>query len=58
MQSKRAKEELKMVFTDPETLNVFLNLNNRSILTRSYKKYKVRINLIIVLAIFLGYASA
>jgi len=28
--AKRAKEELKMVFTDPETLNVFLNLNNRS----------------------------
>ena len=29
--AKRAKEELKMVFTDPETLNVFLNLNNRSV---------------------------
>lgn len=28
--AKRAKKELKMVFTDPETLNVFLNLNNRS----------------------------
>ena len=28
--AKRAKEELKMVFTDPETLNVFLNLNNLS----------------------------
>ena len=26
--AKRAKKELKMVFTDPETLNVFLNLNN------------------------------
>lgn len=25
--AKRAKEELKMVFTDPETLNVFLNIN-------------------------------
>ena len=25
--AKRAKEELKMVFTEPETLNVFLNLN-------------------------------
>ncbi|OUX32577.1 MAG: hypothetical protein CBE24_03095 [bacterium TMED264] len=24
--AKRAKEELKMVFTEPETLNVFLNL--------------------------------
>ena len=29
--AKRAKEELKMVFTDPETLNVFLNLKNRGI---------------------------
>ena len=29
--AKRAKEELKMVFTDPETLNVLLNLNNRSV---------------------------
>ncbi len=28
--AKRAKKELKMVFTDPETLNVFLNLNNLS----------------------------
>ena len=28
--AKRAKEELKMVFTDPETLNVFLNLNDHS----------------------------
>ena len=28
--AKRAKKELKMVFTDPETLNVLLNLNNRS----------------------------
>ena len=27
--AKRAKEELKMVFTDPETLNVFLNLDKR-----------------------------
>ena len=29
--AKRAKEELKMVFTDPETLNVFLNLDRRRI---------------------------
>ena len=29
--AKRAKKELKMVFTDPETLNVFLNLNNHSV---------------------------
>ena len=29
--TKRAKEELKMVFTEPETLNVFLNLNNHGI---------------------------
>ena len=29
--AKRAKEELKMVFTDPETLNVLLNLDNLSI---------------------------
>tara|TARA_Y100000589_G_C26674901_1_gene435416 strand:- start:134 stop:457 length:324 start_codon:yes stop_codon:yes gene_type:complete len=29
--AKRAKEELKMVFTDPETLNVFLNLDKRRI---------------------------
>ena len=28
--AKRAKEELKMVFTDPETLNVFLNINDRN----------------------------
>ena len=28
--AKRATKELKMVFTDPETLNVFLNLSNRS----------------------------
>ena len=28
--AKRAKKELNMVFTDPETLNVFLNLKNRS----------------------------
>ena len=28
--AKRAKKELKIVFTDPETLNVFLNLSNRS----------------------------
>ena len=28
--AKRAKKELKMVFTDPETLNVFLNLSNRN----------------------------
>ena len=26
--AKRAREELKMVFTEPETLNVLLNLNN------------------------------
>ena len=29
--AKRAKEELKMVFTDPETLNVFLNLDKYKI---------------------------
>ena len=29
--AKRAKDELKMVFTDPETLNVFLNLDKRRI---------------------------
>ena len=29
--AKRAKKELKMVFTDPETLNVFLNLNDLSV---------------------------
>ena len=29
--AKRAKEELKMVFTDPETLNVFLDLDKRRI---------------------------
>ena len=29
--AKRAKEELKMVFTEPETLNVFLNFNNHGI---------------------------
>ena len=29
--AKRAKEELKMVFTDPETLNVFLNLGKSKI---------------------------
>tara|TARA_B100000900_G_scaffold412334_1_gene433898 strand:+ start:1087 stop:1410 length:324 start_codon:yes stop_codon:yes gene_type:complete len=29
--AKRAKEELKMVFTDPETLNVFLNLDKQRI---------------------------
>ena len=29
--AKRAKKELKMVFTDPETLNVFLNLSNHNI---------------------------
>ena len=29
--AKRAKKDLKMVFTDPETLNVFLNLNDLSI---------------------------
>ena len=28
--AKRAQEELKMVFTDPETLNVLLNINDRS----------------------------
>ena len=28
--AKRAKKELKMVFTDPETLNVLLNINDRS----------------------------
>ena len=30
--SKRAKNELKMIFTDPETLNIVLNLNNDGIL--------------------------
>ena len=29
--AKRAKKELKMVFTEPETLNVFLNLSNHDI---------------------------
>ena len=29
--AKRAKKELEMVFTDPETLNVFLNFNDLSI---------------------------
>ena len=29
--SKRAKEELKMVFTEPETLNVLLNFSKRGI---------------------------
>ena len=29
--AKRAKEELKMVFTDPETLNVFLNIDKSRI---------------------------
>tara|TARA_Y200000002_G_C22086642_1_gene416824 strand:+ start:92 stop:415 length:324 start_codon:yes stop_codon:yes gene_type:complete len=29
--AKRAKEELKMVFTEPETLSVFFNVNNRGI---------------------------
>ena len=29
--AKRAKEELKMVFTEPETLNVFLNLDKSRI---------------------------
>ena len=29
--AKRAKKELKMVFTEPETLNVFLNFNNHGI---------------------------
>ena len=29
--AKKAKEELKMVFTDPETLNVFFNLEKRKI---------------------------
>ena len=29
--AKRAKKELKMVFTEPETLNVFLNLSNNDI---------------------------
>ena len=28
--AKRAKKELKMVFTDPETLNIFLNFSNSS----------------------------
>ena len=30
--SKRAKKELKMIFTDPETLNIVLNLNDSGIL--------------------------
>ena len=29
--ANRAKKELKMVFTDPETLNVFLNISNHNI---------------------------
>ena len=29
--AKRAKEELRMVFTEPETLNVFLNLDESRI---------------------------
>ena len=29
--AKRAKKDLKMVFTDPETLNVFLNFNDLSV---------------------------
>ena len=29
--AKKAREELKMVFADPETLNVFLNLDKRKI---------------------------
>ena len=27
--AKRAKEELNMVFTDPETLNIFFNKNSQ-----------------------------
>ena len=30
--SKRAKKELKMIFTDPETLNIVLDLNDSGIL--------------------------
>ena len=30
--SKRAKKELKMIFTDPETLNIVLDLNDNGIL--------------------------
>ena len=30
--SKRAKNELKMIFTDPETLNIVLDPNNGSML--------------------------
>ena len=29
--AKRAKEELNMVFTDPETLNIFFNQNSQDI---------------------------
>tara|TARA_B100000941_G_scaffold268034_1_gene224399 strand:- start:428 stop:646 length:219 start_codon:yes stop_codon:yes gene_type:complete len=29
--AKRAKKELNMVFTDPETLNIFFNQNSRDI---------------------------
>ena len=29
--AKRAKKELNMVFTDPETLNIFFNQNNQDI---------------------------
>ena len=38
--AKRAKKELSMVFTDPETLNIFLIKIAKTILTRTYKKYK------------------
>ena len=30
--AKRAKKELKMIFTDPETLNIVLDLNDSGIL--------------------------
>ena len=30
--SKRAKKELKMIFTDPETLNIVLDINDSGIL--------------------------
>ena len=36
--AKRAKEELKMVFTEPETLNVFLNLDESGTLWQGLTK--------------------
>ena len=37
--SKRAKRELNMVFTDPETLSIFQSEYPRHIWTRTYKKH-------------------